>query len=81
MNTLLIFSIILELAVAVLGLLIWLQKKQQYGLCIFITFTIYILYDISRNWPFGISETALRILFAIASLSILWGVWDIYKSK
>ena len=79
MDALLIFSVLLEAVVAILGLLIWIQKKQQYGLCIFIAFIIYIVYDTAWRWPLGISAGMLRVLFAIGCISILWGVWEIYK--
>ena len=73
-------SILLELAVTILGLLIWLQKKKSYGAFIFLTFILYMVYDISRHWALAIPEAVLRIVFAVASLSILIAVWKLYKT-
>ncbi|MCX6287466.1 MAG: hypothetical protein NTY96_10155 [Bacteroidetes bacterium] len=81
MNALQNVSILLELAVAILGLLIWLQKKKSYGAFIFITFLLYMVYDASRLWNLAIPELILRLLFAVASLSILLAVWKLYKTE
>jgi hypothetical protein len=81
MNALQNISILLELAVAILGLIIWLQKKKSYGALIFFTFLIYIVYDGSKLWSIEIPELVLRILFALASLLILLAVWKLYKSE
>jgi len=81
MNALQNFSILLELAVTILGLLIWLQKKKSYGAFIFLTFLLYMVYDASRLWSLAIPELVLRCIFAVASFSILIAVWDLYKSE
>ena len=41
-------SIAVEALIAVLGLLIALPKKKAYGWGLFLTFTIYVFYDLSR---------------------------------
>jgi len=81
MNSIQNFSILLELAVAILGLLIWIQKKKIYGALIFVTYVLYMVWDISRLWGLAIPELILRILFAIASISILVAVWKLYKTE
>jgi len=80
MNAIQNFSILLELAVAILGLLIWLQKKKTYGICIFITFILYMVYDGCRLWALEVPELVLRLMFAVATLSILVAVWRLYKT-
>jgi len=79
MNALQTFSILVELAVAILGLIIWLQKKKIYGGYIFLAFIIFVFYDLAKLWGMDISELVLRILFAVACLSSLIGVWRLYK--
>lgn len=81
MNTLQNVSILFELAVAILGLLIWLQKKKSYGAFIFLTFLLYMVYDGCRLWTLAVPEPVMRIIFAVASLSILFAVWKLYKSE
>jgi len=81
MNALQNISILFELAVAILGLLILLQKKKSYGSLIFVTFLLYMVYDASRLWDLAVPELVMRIIFAVASLSILIAVWKIYKSE
>jgi len=74
-------SILIEVVIAILGLLIVFKKKKKYGWGIFITFLIYVLYDSSKLITLNISGTLLSILFFIASLSALYSVWCIYKEK
>ncbi len=80
MNALQNISILLELAVSILGLLIWLQKKKSYGAFIFLTFLLYMVYDACKLWSLAIPEFILSIIFAVASLSILLAVWKLYKT-
>lgn len=81
MNELQTFSIIVEMAVAILGLLLWLQRKKITGAYVFLTFTIYVFYDLVKLWGLGVSEIILRISFAIASVSALIAVWRIYRAS
>jgi hypothetical protein len=81
MNTIQTFSILIELVVAIIGITIWLQKKKSYGGFIFLSFIIFVFYDIARLWDFGVSELILCILFAISCISMLLAVWQIYKSN
>jgi len=79
MNELQTFSILVELAIAIIGLLIWFHKKKVSGGYIFTTFSIYVFYDLAKLWSLGVPELILRILFAIASVSMLIAVWKMYK--
>ncbi|MEI6890137.1 MAG: hypothetical protein ACOYM0_12070 [Bacteroidales bacterium] len=81
MNAIQNISILLELAVAILGLLIWLQKKKSYGALIFLTFLLYMVYDGCRLWTLEVPEFLLRIIFSLASFSILIAVWKLYKTE
>jgi len=74
-------SIVIELVIAVLGLMIALQKKKVYGWGIFVTFGIYVFYDLSKLMNWNIPELALQISFFIATLSALWAVYCIYKER
>ena len=80
MNALQTFSILIELAVAILGVTIWLQKKKAYGGYIFLTFAIFVFYDLSKLWALAIPEMVLRIAFAVSCLSMLIAMWRLYKA-
>jgi len=80
MNALQTFSILLELAIAIIGVTIWLQKKKGYGGFFFLTYAIYVFYDLARLWEFTIPEPVLRISFAVATFSMLIAVWKLYKA-
>jgi hypothetical protein len=80
MNALQTFSILLELAIGILGVTIWLQKKKGYGGFVFLTYAIYVFYDLARLWDLTVPEPVLRISFCIATLSMLIAVWKLYKA-
>ncbi len=81
MNALQIFSIGIELLIAILGILLLVRKRKPYGWKITLTFLIYVFYDLAHLYSFINSETLLSALFTVASLSALWAVLDIYKEK
>jgi len=74
-------SILIEVVIAILGLMIVFKKKKNYGWGIFLTFAIYVFYDYAKLTNLKTSANILYIMFFIASLSALWAVWMIYKDK
>ena len=74
-------SILIEVVLAIMGLLIVFQKKKIYGYGIFLTFAIYVLYDLANLLNYSISRDLLVGLFFIGSLSALWAVFMIYNQK
>ena len=72
-------SIAIELSIAILGLMIALQKKKKYGFGIFATFFIYVFYDLSRVVGSTLTEYFWNGLFFIATISAWYAVWYIYK--
>jgi len=74
-------SILIEVLIAILGIIIFYKKKKTYGLGFFVTFGIYVFYDLTTLLNWNVSDALLGILFFIASLSVLFSVWRIYKSK
>jgi len=74
-------SIIIEAIIAIIGLLLVFQKKKIYGFGFFITFGIYVFYDLVRLNNYNLNETFLQILFFIASVSILFSIIKIYNEN
>ncbi|MFH1576831.1 MAG: hypothetical protein ABID35_04750 [Candidatus Margulisiibacteriota bacterium] len=79
MNILQMVSIGIELVAAVLGVLLAVGKKKPWGWCIALCFAIYVYYDLARLFNFAVSQDLLRSLFFLASISILWAIWQVYK--
>ncbi|MFH1347235.1 MAG: hypothetical protein ABIH22_00945 [Candidatus Margulisiibacteriota bacterium] len=79
MNILQSISIGIEALVLVLGIGLAMQKKKAWGWCIALCFAIYVYYDLAGLLAFNVNTLVLRILFFIASISILWAVWKIYQ--
>ena len=74
-------SIIIEAIVAILGLFIVFEKKKNYGWGIFLTFAIYVFYDLTKFMNYPIPSDVLTVLFFVASISALYAVWVIYKER
>jgi len=78
MNLLHLLSILLEAVVAVLGIILAIGKKKMYGWFIALTFVLYVVYDLANLQALNISQDALYMTFFVATLSILWAVWNIF---
>ena len=74
----LIMSIILEGAVAVLAFMAARKRKPYlYGLAF--TFVVYVVYDVARVVGVNVQEGVLSVLFLLASLSALIAAWGLYQ--
>jgi hypothetical protein len=78
MNLLHLLSILLEVVVAALGMMLSIRKKKMYGWCIAVTFVLYVVYDLANLLAWNISQETLYTIFFVATLSILWAVWNIF---
>jgi hypothetical protein len=77
---LLIVSIALEVAVAVVSVLAALKVRPYlYGLAF--TFAVYVLYDLGRLLGWNVEQGLLSLLFLAASASALWAVVSLYRDR
>ncbi|MGH6791325.1 MAG: hypothetical protein ACRECF_01105 [Methyloceanibacter sp.] len=77
---LLVASIALEAAVAVIAVLAALKGRPYlYGLAF--TFAVYVLYDLGRMLGWNVEEGVLSVLFLAASASALYAVWGLYRDR
>jgi hypothetical protein len=72
-------AIVIEGAIAATGLFLAVGKKKSFGYGIFLTFAIYVFYDLARLVPIEISNSTLYPIFFVATLSILWAILKLYK--
>jgi hydrogenase/urease accessory protein HupE len=72
-------SIGIEVILVLFGIAIALQKKRCYGWFIALTFTIYVIYDATHFMGVQVSQNILSGIFFIATLSILIGIWQLYR--
>jgi hypothetical protein len=76
----LIVSIILEAAVAVIAVLAARRgRPYMYGLAF--TFGAYVLYDLARFLQWAVEGTLLSVLFLAASITALVAVWGLYNDR
>ncbi|MFN3657388.1 MAG: hypothetical protein ACK4UO_09070 [Pseudolabrys sp.] len=76
----LIVSIILEAAVAVLAVLAARQGRPHvYGLAF--TFAAYVVYDLARLLQWAVEGPLLSALFLAATLTALYAVWGLYRER
>jgi len=74
----LIVSIVLEAAVAILAILAARKGKPYvYGLAI--TFGAYVLYDLARLLGWNVEQGVLSGVFLLASISALVAVWGLFR--
>ena len=74
----LVVSIILEAAVAVIAALAaWAGRPYLYGLSF--TFTAYVLYDLARLLQWPVEGPLLSGLFLLATITALVAVWALYQ--
>ena len=78
--TLLIASIALELAVAVIAT-VAAHKGRPYLYGLAFTFAVYVLYDSGRLLGWNVEAGVLSVLFLLASASALYAVWGIYREE
>jgi hypothetical protein len=77
---LLLASIALELAVAIIALrAARTGRPYLYGLAF--TFAVYVLYDAARLLEWNVEEGVLSVLFLLASASALYAVWGLYREE
>ncbi len=74
-------AIIMESGIAAAGLLIAVRQKRLFGYGIFLTFAIYVFYDMARLIPLQVSDATLYPAFFVATISALWAVILIYRER
>ncbi len=74
-------SVAVEGVIAAMGLVVALKQKRSFGYGIFLTFIIYVFYDLARLTSFEVSNDILYPVFFVATLSMLWVVILIYKER
>jgi len=76
----LIVSIVLEAAVAVIAVLAARRRRPYlYGLAF--TFAAYVLYDLARYLRWEVEGTLLSWLFLAATVAALYAVWGLYRDR
>ena len=79
-NAMLLISIVLEAAVAIIAILAaQRQRPHLYGLAF--TFGVYVLYDLARLLGWNVEYGILSALFLAATVSALAAVWGLYKER
>ena len=76
----LIVSIVLEAAVAVIAVMTAMQgRPYMYGLAF--TFAAYVLYDLARYMQWVVEGPWLSGLFLAATITALVAVWGLYRDR
>jgi len=76
----LIASIVLEAAVAVVAILA-AHKGRPYLYGLAFTFAFYVLYDFARFLGWNVEQGPLHVLFPLATISALVAVWGLYRER
>jgi len=81
MNMLDAISLFIEIIVVFLALKLAISRRKSYGYFIALTFAIYVFYDAARFLVVNVDQNLTSSIFLIASASILFAVWRIYKQR
>ena len=77
---LLIVSIVVEAAVAVIAIMVARHgRPYMYGLAF--TFAAYVVYDLARWLKWNVEGPLYAVLFLLASISALVAVWGLYRDQ
>jgi signal transduction histidine kinase len=74
-------AVVVEGVIAALGLMLAVKKKRFFGYGIFLTFGIYVFYDLVRLTSTEISNAVMYPVFFVATLSMLWVAVLIYRER
>lgn len=74
-------SIVLEIAIAIIAVMIATIKKKKYGWGLFITFAIYVFYDFVNLVGIAVNTDLLYVLFFMATLSALLAIITLYRKN
>ena len=76
----LVISIVLEAAVALIAVLAAREGRPYlYGLAF--TFGAYVLYDLARFFHWAVEGPLLSGLFLLATITALVAVWGLYRDR
>jgi hypothetical protein len=76
-----IFATLIEIIIAVVAILIAMQKKKNYGWFIALTFALFVIFDLARIFALDISADIHSLILLVACLSMLYGAWLLYGEK
>ena len=74
-----IIAVLLEVAVAVIALVIATRNRKTYGWCIAVTFGLFVLFDIFRIFELPMPEAFHSFIFLVACGSMLYAIWLMYE--
>jgi len=80
-GTIQLVATLIEVIIAVVAVLIAVQKKKIYGWFIAITFALFVLFDIARIFALEVSAERHALVLLVACISMLCAVWLMWKEK
>ncbi len=72
---------LVEVAVAIIALLIATKRKKTYGYFIAIAFGLLVIFNIARIFALEVPAVCDSMLFLIAGLSMLCAIWLVWKEQ
>jgi hypothetical protein len=76
-----LIATLIELVIAVVAVIIALQKKKTYGWFIALTFTLFVVFDLARIFAPDIPAGLNSLILLVACLSMLYAIWLMWKEK
>ncbi|MGD0079623.1 MAG: hypothetical protein ABSB80_03130 [Methanoregula sp.] len=76
-----LIATLIEIVIAVVGVLIATQKKKTYGWFIALTFALFMVFDLARILALDIPADVYSLILLVACLSMLYAMWLVWKEK
>ena len=80
-GTIQLIATLAEVVVALIAILIAVQKKKTFGWFIGITFTLFVVFDLARIFAIAMSAELHALVLLIACLSMVCAVWLLWKEQ
>jgi len=80
-GTIQLIATLAEVVVAIIAVLIAVQKKKTYGYFIGITFALFVLFDIARIFALEVSAELHALVLLIACISMVYAAWLMWNEQ
>jgi hypothetical protein len=76
-----VMAVLCEIIIGCAGVVIAIRKKKTCGWFIAITFGLFVIFDVARIFALAVPEDLHALIFLVACVSMLFGVWLIYNEE
>jgi len=80
-GTIQLIASLAEVIVALIGVLIAVQKKKTFGWFVGITFGLLVVFNLARIFALEVSAELYALVFLIACISMVYAMWLMWTEE